>query len=219
MTIKDNVSILFRDQITDISSELLMDNGKLKLLPYKDYEKFTWEDFRYFCHEKARYGIPTRESVSFINEIINGRSAIEIGSGYGDLGYHLGIPMTDSRLEFEPAIRAKYEAMGQPIIFYPDDVEKIDALEAVKKYKPQVVVASWVTPYSPYPTEYNSIPFGVKESEIFDLIETYILVGNFDTHYGRPLLLNTHREIKEPFIITRAQNQEHNRIWVINNHG
>ena len=185
-----NVSILFPDKLKDLSGELLGDNGRLKLLHYIEYEKFNWDDLRLFCHEHARYGLPTVELIDFIKSIINGRSAIEIGAGHGDLGHHLGIHMTDSKQQFEPKVRKHYEAMGQPIIQYPDDVEKIDALDAVKKYKPQVVVASWVTPYSPCEVKYNSNPWGVKEDEILPLIETYILIGNLDIHSGRPILLN-----------------------------
>lgn len=210
------ISILSAGKIEDVSTELLMDNGKIKLLPYEYYNKLCWNDFRFFCHNFARYGIPTIELVEYINKIIDGRTAIEIGSGAGDLGFHLNIPMTDSKIQESTQIKKIYEAMQQPVIKYPADVEKIDALDAVKKHKPKVVVASWITTYAPSETTYISTPNGVKEMNILDLIDTFILVGNLDTHGDKPIRTLPHETIKEPFNISRAARQENNRIFIWN---
>lgn len=206
--------ILDPNKITDISKQLLLENGKVKLLPYQEWLSYTWEDFRFFCHQHARYGIPTRELVELIKNIIGARSAIEIGAGAGDLGYHLGIPMTDSRIQEEGIVRAMYEKMGQPIIKYGIDVEKLESLEAVKKYKPQVVLASWVTTFSPRETTFGSSPYGVKEKDILDLVETYILVGNLNFCGDKPIMKLPHSIIEAPHIISRSINKEGNRVWV-----
>ncbi|HEY3283412.1 MAG TPA: hypothetical protein VGN26_14180 [Armatimonadota bacterium] len=47
------------------------------------------------------YQFPTRELVLWLQELIRGRRAIEIGAGNGWLGWHLGIPMTDSYQQSE----------------------------------------------------------------------------------------------------------------------
>ena len=70
----------------DLTPELLLPSGKIKLLSYKDYEQFIWDDFRAFCHFNARYGIPTKELITHLNSVINGRKAIEIGAGSGTWG-------------------------------------------------------------------------------------------------------------------------------------
>jgi hypothetical protein len=210
------ISIIDPGTIRDISNDLLMPNGKLKLLSSLDYAKYTTQELQLFGYKNARYGIPTIELVEYIKTIIGDRSAIEIGSGHGDLGYHLGIPMTDSKIQTTLEIKAYYEALRQPLIDYPEDVEKIEALDAVKKYKPQVVVGSWLTTYSAGPAEYGSSPAGIKEDEILNLVETYILVGNLDSHADKPIL-KTHGgyEKKGSFIISRAKNPQNNRIFII----
>lgn len=210
-----NIDIINPDDVRDISNDLLLPNGKLKLLSYHEYKKYTLQELQLFGHINTRYGIPTIELVEHIKSIIGDRKAIEIGAGHGDLGYHLDIPMTDSKIQDDPKIKAFYEANGQPTIKYPNDVQKLEALEAVKKYTPQVVVASWVTTYSPIPMkDYGSSPHGIKENEILDLIETYILVGNLDSHWDKPILKNS-TYISRPYIISRAKNPQNNRIFVV----
>jgi hypothetical protein len=53
----------------------------------------------------------TVELVAWLHDRIAGRKAIEIGAGMGDLGYHLGIPQTDSYAQIEdPAMVHRDEA-------------------------------------------------------------------------------------------------------------
>lgn len=210
------IKIVRTKDLNDSSGLLLLDNGKIKLLSSEFYDKLTFDDIRYFCHMHARYGIPTIESVDIIKEIIGGRSAIEIGSGHGDLGYHLGIKKTDSKIQLNPKVKARYDLLRQPIINYPDDVEKIDAVHAVKKYKPQVVVASWITTYSKDPQCPQSSPYGIKEKSILELVETFILVGSVPIHGSKQIMKLPHDEIASPCLISRSKRHE-NRIWIWNN--
>ena len=206
--------IIRQDSVTDISKDVMRDDGKLKLMAAEEWRSFKWDDFRAFCHVKARYGIPTIELVDFIKTVIDGRSVIEIGAGAGDLGFHLGIKMTDNKQQEMPAVAASYKAMHQPVIKYPKDVEKRDALDAVVKYKPQVVVASWITPYAPHEMPYGSNPFGVKEDKILDLVETFIIVGNLDVHWDKPIRQYEHKTIHSPWIVSRAKDQNKNAIFI-----
>jgi len=208
--------IISANSTRDISSELLLPNGRLKLLPSKTLQAYKWDDFRTFCHIHARYGIPTVEQHLFLQKVIGDRSVIEIGAGAGDLGFHLKIQMTDSKQQDRPDIKAAYEAMRQPTINYPRDVEKIDALKAVEKYKPQVVIGSWITTYAPHEMPYSSNPFGIKEKLILDQVETFILIGNVDVHGDKPIMKIAHEEIYEQWIVSRGKNQENNRIFIWN---
>lgn len=214
MTNSPSLYFLHKDKVNDISTDLLQDDDRIKLLSYKEYLSYPWEDLRFFCHEYARYGIPTIELISFLRGIMSNKSVIEIGAGAGDFGYHLGISMTDNRMQEDPAIIDIYKGTKQPVIKYPMDVEKLDALDAVKKYKPEIVFASWVTTYSPKQTSYGSSPYGVKEKEILDLVDTYILVGNVSTHGDKPIMKLPHTIIDEPFIISRSGNRIGNRVWI-----
>lgn len=211
-----NVSFLKADNLTDISHELLDENNKIKLLPSDHYKKYKWEDFRLFCHNHARYGIPTIWLIDYLKDIIKDRKCIEIGAGAGDLGYHLGVTMTDSKQQDNPVIKKMYQDAMQPTIKYPKDVIKIEALEAVKKYKPKVVIGSWITTYSPVETTYGSNPFGVKEKEILDLVDTLIIIGNMKIHGDKPILQYSNEIILSPYIISRAKNPEYNCIMIWN---
>lgn len=211
------VTIIPEEGRKDLTDELIMNNGKIKLLSYKDYDKYDWNDFRTFCHFNARYGIPTIELIDYLRQTIDGRSAIEIGAGAGDLGYHLGIKMTDSKMQERRDIIKSYEAMRQPVIKYPDDVEKIDALEAVKKYQPDVVIGSWITTYAPHEMPYGSNPWGVKEEEILSLCETLIIVGNTNIHGDKPLRSKKHVTIHGNWIVSRAKSPDHNCIFIWEN--
>ena len=186
----------------------------MRLFHAEHYKNYKWMDLRMFCHNHARYGIPTIELIDYLKNIINNRSCIEIGAGAGDLGFHLGIKMTDSWQQTDPLIKMTYEAMGQPTINYPHDVEKIDALHAVIKYQPKVVVASWITTHAPTEQVYCSNPLGIREAKILDLIDTFIIIGNSDIHGSKPILKIEHKMIQEPWIVSRAKNQDNNCIYI-----
>lgn len=76
---------------------------------------------------------------------IKGRIAIEIGAGHGVLAGALSIPATDNRQQEDPELRAYYAQIGQSTVPYGENVEKLDAAAAVAKYRPNIVVACWVT--------------------------------------------------------------------------
>ncbi len=207
-------AIIPKVDTTEITNNVIKPDGKIVLQSAEAWRQYEWNTFRAFCHVKARYGIHTLEQNKFLNDIINGRHAIEIGAGSGDIGHHLPIHMTDSKLQDNPIIKASYAMSMQPTIEYPKDVEKIEALEAVKKHQPKVVVASWITTYAPHEMPYGSNPFGIKEPEILDLIDTFILIGNIDIHGDKPILHRKHDEYYYDWIVSRGKNQGNNRIWV-----
>jgi len=198
----------------DIAPDLLMENGKLKLLPASEYKKYPWDEFRLFCHNYARYGIPTIGLIEYLKTITYNRDVLEIGAGCGDLGYHLGIKMTDSHQQDNPAVKKMYEDMRQPTIKYGKDVEKIDALEAVKKYKPQVVIGSWITPYAPHQTTFGSNPMGIKEDKILEFVETFIIIGNLEQHWDKPIRKHKHTITYGDWLISRAKDPYKNCIMI-----
>jgi hypothetical protein len=204
------------NSVTDISEGVLEKNKKIRLLSSDVWKKYDWNSFRAFCHSHPRYGIPTTELVQFLREKINGRHAIEIGAGAGDLGYHLRIGMTDSRQQEIPEIRRHYELMQQPVIQYPDDVEKLEALDAVRRYRPEVVIGSWITTYAPHEMPYGSNPYGIRELDILGSVSTFIIIGNTDIHHDKPIMNIEHEEYGFDWLISRGKNQSNNRIWIWN---
>lgn len=204
--------------VPDLSSELLLPNGKLRLMYANELKSYPENALRIFCHRQGRYGLPTIELIDYIKKLIGDRNAIEIGCGHGDLGYHLGIPITDSHIQSDPQVKLFYMMGGQPVIEYPNDVEKLEALEAIKKYKPQVVVGSWITRWVDKNKQYapgcHGSIFGVKEHELLRMVDTYIMVGNLEVHKGKPIFNRPHKEIEAEWIVSRAQYPEKNRIFI-----
>ena len=197
--------------------DLLDGQLHLKALHAVEYDDFDRDALRVFCHRHARYGLPTIELVHWLESRIRNRSAIEIGSGAGDLAHFLAIRATDNRMQEWPTIRSHYLLAGQPVIQYPDFVEKFDALDAIAHYKPDVVVASWVTqwvdPNQP-PPEAGGNAWGVKEDEILETGCTYILVGNKHVHGQKKIMREPHQEFELPFLRSRATYPHLDRVWV-----
>jgi hypothetical protein len=197
--------------------DLLNGCGMLRLLPASEYDEIPSINLRSWCRWYARYGLPTLELVAWLSVLTNGRKTIEIGSGTGDLAYYLDIQATDSKLQERPEILTFYKGLGQPVICYPDWVEELDALDAVIKYKPEIVIGSWVTEWIdgdvPPPPGGGSI-FGVKEDLILAQGVVYVLIGNRDIHGTKKIMDLPHEEYPLPFLRSRAKNPENNVVYI-----
>lgn len=194
--------------------EKIFKNNCYNLISNECLDKFSFEELRMFCHFFGRYFLPTIESVEILKKLIEGKHAIEIGSGCGDLARFLNITATDNYCMEIPEVKAFYEATKQPVTKYGSNVEKIDALDAVKKYKPDIVIGAWVNqwidPYYPPPSGGGSI-YGVKEEEILDLINTYILIGSEKIHGTKKIMKYRHVEIDGNYFRSRRQD---NKVWI-----
>lgn len=193
LTVIDQVAgDLNRDQV---DKRLLLPNGRMKLLPATEIDAIEPNDLAYFTWRTGRYGLVTIELIKALKETLEGLSAIEIGAGNGDLGYHLGIVMTDSKLQEKPEIRQLYETMNQPVIKYPADVLRLEALAAVKRMMPAVVVASWVTEYvapDEKPGPDGGSMYGVEEDKIINQGVSYLLIGNEAVHGNKKIRRKAH---------------------------
>ena len=135
---------------------------------------------------------PTAGTVGWLDIFLKGRKAIEIGSGAGDLAHYLNIPATDNRMQERPEIAYWYRKYHQPIIQYGANVECLEAQEAIEKYKPEVIIAAWVTQWvDPNFRPANDVGcmFGPKEDEIVATGIPYIMIGNLITHKHKPIQL------------------------------
>lgn len=193
------------------------ETNQLDLLPSSAYDQMEFNALRIWCHLNARYGLPTIELVDWLKDFIGDKKAIEIGSGHGDLAFHLGITGTDSKCQEEKEVIAYYQLLSQPLIKYPGWVEKIEALDAVKKYLPDIVIASWVTqwvdPKLPAPPE-GGCMYGVKEDLLLEMGITYVLIGNLSVHGQKRIRKIPHEEFNLQFVKSRSSLPELNRILV-----
>lgn len=192
--------------------ELFNAAGILQPMPAAFWQATTMQQRMLFGHKHAIYGIPTIESIELIKRLIAGREAetIEIGAGNGAFGAALGIRSTDSFQQIQPRYQAVYEAMRQPVINYGDHVIKLDAAAAVRKYKPRIVFACWVThKYNPMRHSLGGNEAGVDEVALLKSVDEYIFFGNTKNHAKKPLLpfLEQNADLYEANIYTNAINE------------
>lgn len=109
---------------------VLDEDGHIRELPASAWRKFEWDAVVKFMHNYPVYVLPTTELLDVLDDLMGDYKTIEIGAGAGCIGRLLGIKMTDSHLQADKMIQRYYAAQGQPVIKYPPDVIKADALTA-----------------------------------------------------------------------------------------
>lgn len=189
----------------DISAEALDDQGRVRVLPAAFWAATRPQERALFGHLHGVYNFPTVELVDYLRTLIAGRSAIEIGAGNGVLAEALGITATDSRQQEKPRWRKVYAAEGQPTVRYGSNVVEVDAARAVRRYRPEVVIACWVThKYDPARPWAGGNEAGVVEEDIIAGCAEYIFVGNQKVHKDKSIWSLPH-EIEFPsFVYSRS---------------
>jgi len=210
---------LARKDVSYLDRVLFDDSKRLRQVPSSLLEKLDYQDLRIWCHLNGVYALVTNELVDWLAEFINGRTAIEIGSGNGALGRALRVPKTDSYIQRRTDVMLMYMMSGQPLVQYGEDVERLEALEAVSRYTPQVVFGAWVThwidPYLPAPPGGGSM-YGVRELELLaqPSVEAYVVVGNKQIHGYKPICSISHQVHQFPWLWSRSGSPEDNAIFV-----
>lgn len=199
--------LLDQSKIRDISHLLLDETGRLKVVPAEVLARTTPQERLLFGMRHGVYSLPTVELCQYLLDRIAGRTAIEIGSGHGALAKALGIVATDNRQQEQAAIRAYYASIGQPTVPYGPNVEALDALDAVKKYRPAVVIACWVTHrYDTSKPAMGGNATGVDEQAIINACDEYIFIGNEHVHANKPIWSVPHEKLTPPWVYSRAVN-------------
>jgi hypothetical protein len=188
-----------QEVITELDKIFVRD-GLIVPVSQKEVDSIVRIELRYYCHHKGIYGIVTHELLALLKEHI-GANAIEIGSGNGTLGLGLKIPATDNKMQDDPVIAQSYAIMGQPVINYPNFVEKLDAIDAIQKHKPDTVIGSWIThKWRENEAWRGGNQWAPDEEGIMALCERYILIGNQAVH-SRNRLFNA-KKYNSEFIMT-----------------
>lgn len=198
--------------------EVLKPNGILECLPSSVYETIPLNDLRLWCHANAVYGLPTHELIQFLKDVFIG-ATIEIGAGDGVFGRSLGVQSTDSYIQSDPKMAILYRLMGQPVVKYGANVEKIEALDAVRKYKPDTVFGSWVTQYvSPEENiDVTGCMAGIDEVAMSKLVQRYIVFGNEKVHKDKKIFKLPNVSVQThqcPKWWSRSSSQDLNRVWI-----
>jgi hypothetical protein len=194
-------------------SEEVMVGGYVRLLPAAFWQALDPDLLLFWCNMVARWTIVTEELIGWLRERIAGRRAIEVGAGNGDLGHYLGIPQTDSYAhETDPRLASRsFFAGGIPLSRPPANVRRLDAVKAVHALRPEVVVASWVTERGHKPGS-PTYAHGVNEREIVQVAD-YVMIGNVNVHGEKKILALPHEEHSPPWLVSRANHPELNRMW------
>lgn len=193
--------------VRDLSTDLLDGQGNLKVVPASYFRSTTIYERALFGNRNALYGFLTEELIVWLKDFIGDRKAIEIGSGHGGLARALGITATDNRMQEDPGVRAYYSMNGQPLIRYGQNVKKFDAVEAVRKFEPQVVVASWVThKFDENRAHAEGNMFGVVEEDIIAGCDAYVFIGNRQVHSNKSIWSLPHTIIEPDWLFSRAHN-------------
>lgn len=205
------MTTVLRNVDTTYIDRLLIVNGKITPIQHRFIQDVPRHDLRVWCHKRGVYQIPTLELIRWLQNEIAGRTAIEIGAGRSCLGRLLGITMVDNYMQTWPVIQLFYRATGQVPNKPDEDVLRMDANEAVNHFNPQVVVGAWIT--QKYVGLGDGSAWGPDEHEIV-LGRTYIHIGNEATHGSKRIRLRPHRELQFPWLVSRAEDQRLNRIWI-----
>ena len=202
-----------------VREAVLDEEGHIRELPASAWQQFPWDDVRLFMHEYPVYVLPTTELLDVLEDLTaDYEKVIEIGAGTGSVGRMLGIKMTDSYMQQDNKVAKKlYELTGQPVIKYPRDVIKADALTAYRRFKPDCILGCYVT--HKYREDIGSgNMFGVDFERLLPLVKRLILVGNKFTHADNPIMAIDHMEIDlNGGLITRSSERALDRIFVWDN--
>jgi hypothetical protein len=205
--------------------EMLLDGDRLpKPVPYSSLVSVPITHIQQWANTKGVYTIPTVELIEWLRERTTGKKCIEICAGHGSIARHLGIVATDSYMQTTPEMVAYYRSIRQHPIQPPADVYKFEANEAVDQLRPELVLASFATQKykegDEVPPRVGSSIYGVDEEAMLGKIQTYVFVGNDETHADKRILKIPHETFRFPWLLTRSKNQEQNhiKVWHGNHH-
>lgn len=192
--------------VRDLSPWLVNERGEYVVLPASELAETSWQERATFGHHRAMYVLPTVELVEWLRVFIGNRSAVEVGSGCGALARAVGMRATDNYLQTFPEVASLYRMAGQPLIEYGPDVERIDANEAARLYRPDVIVGAWMTHrYNPAEHGRGGSVYGPDFDDLLEHCADLVLICNTSTHALHPMLARPHQRITPPWLFSRAQ--------------
>lgn len=209
-----DASLIVDEDISALEALLLGPDGLMRPVPYADLQKFSQNQISLFCWGRGIYQIVTTELVDFVRNEIEDFHAIEIGAGNGCLGRALGIPLTDNRMQELPEVKAWYKRLGQPVMEYPADIVKMDAIRAIKATGADCAVGAWVTQkYKPGMKDGNFM--GVDGAILAARLKRYVFIGNEERHMSQEVLRYCQPKIyKADWLISRSLHRQKNMIWI-----
>ncbi|MFY2597228.1 hypothetical protein ACOTHJ_12670 [Achromobacter xylosoxidans] len=203
-------------KVRDIRPMVLDANGELTVQPASFYAETTIFERAMLGTRIGAYGLPTTELVAWLKMATAGKKAIEIGAGNGVLSRAVGILGTDNFLQVRSDVRNYYAALGQPLIPYGQHLARLEAEQAVRLHKPDIVVACWVTHlFDERRPEAGGNMYGVDEAWIVANCKSYIFIGNEQVHRHKVIWDLPHVRYSPSWLYSKAHNgsPEFIAIW------
>ena len=214
----DDVYILQDYDIDYLNDIFFKDKKELQVVSAKQLFKIPLKHLQLFAHQNAIYSIPTIELADWLKIHFDLSKAIEIGSGNGALAKYLDIPATDSKLQENPEIATLYKLSQQPTVQYGENVFKYEAKDAIRKFKPETVIAQWCThKYNPAMHDKGGNMYGIDEEFIIKNVKNYVFIGNTFTHANKIILDYPHKSYKMPWLFSRSRYPNLNIIHIWKN--
>ena len=229
-------SLVDHDRTQVLVNELMGMDGRIYPIPYSHIKNDTLDTLNVIMQALGLYTFPTIELCEWLSSQIDDNpelephSAVEICAGTGWIGRHLGIPITDVKNMENPIVQGlMFNSLSIPTI-YSEDVETLEASDAVKKYNPDIVIGSYVTSKQlvnkidrkkamtvsmrmPYGGVINQnlmdiakkeIQVGVDVQGICRKVYKVILICNMRTHRNESYIKLPHQTYSFPWLITRG---------------
>lgn len=220
----------------EIVKSLIGLDGCIYPIPYSHIQNDTLDTLNLVMQAFGLYTFPTLELCEWLGSQIDDNpeyephSAIEICGGTGWIGRQLRIPTTDVKNMENPEVqKIMLDSMSVPTI-YAKDVETLEASEAVNKYKPDIVIGSYVTskqlvdkidkkkamtigiklPYGGVLKQNlmdlarEEIKVGVDVRSICRKVYKVILICNMRTHRNESYINLPHQTLSFPWLVTRG---------------
>lgn len=215
-----NLEVINEDQVTPIGVMSATLNGfqnSIQVLSAQTYLQYGELSLRYWANQFGIFSIPTLELAEWLQRHCRERSIHEVGCGNAAMAKHLGIYCSDGRSNGVAQAIAK--AVGSSSAVTPRWVQTKTANQAAQLYKPQIVLAQWVTPGGGNPKDPEDLRngYGPDYSDILKHCKELIFIGN-DSVHGDSLdrsLPQADETFRYPWLLSRARDQSQNfiKIW------
>ena len=229
-------SLINLERAKEITSKLLGAGDRIYPIPYSFIKNDTLDTLNLVMQALGLYTFPTFELCEWLKSQIDDNpeyephSALEICAGTGWIGRQLGIHMIDIKnMENQTVKDIMFNSNSVPTI-YADDVETMEASDAVRKYNPDIVIGSYVTSKQlvdkldkrKAKTIGYKLPYGgVIEQNLMDIarkevqvgvdvkwicrkVYKVILVCNMRTHKNESYISIPHQSYSFPWLVTRG---------------
>jgi len=236
------------DRALEITNSLIGSDGRIYPVPHSYIKDDTLDTLNLVMQALGLYTFPTLELCEWLESQIDDNpeyephSAIEICAGTGWIGRQLRIPITDVKNMENPEVqKVMLDSMSIPTI-YANDVETLEASDAVNKYKPDIVIGSYVTSKQlvdkidkkkAMTIGFHTINGGIIEQNLMELarkevkvgvdvksicrkVYKVILVCNMRMHRNESYMSLPHKTLSFPWLVTRGDTSQ-SRILVFEN--